>query len=353
MARTFGIDAFRRYLTLKTHKIHALPVAILMPHSGCNCQCVMCDIWKSNGSTQQLTEADVQTLLDSLKKLGTQWVVMSGGEALMNPNLFRLGDILRAEGMKITILSTGLLLKRYADQVVGQTDEVIVSLDGSEAVHNAIRRIPNAYQKLCDGVRAVKALDPAFPISARCVIQRGNFMDWPHIVDAAHEIGLDQISFLPADVSSEAFNRPDLWDEERTEEVKLEAGQLPQLKTIIESLITRYAADFASRYIAESPDKIRRIYDYYAAFYGLADFPPVRCNAPWVSTVVEADGTVRPCFFHHALGNIRQTPLPDLLNSSSAIAFRQRLDMETDPVCRKCVCSLNLRPTVKVGNGSR
>lgn len=353
MARTFGIDAFRRYLTLKTHKIHALPVAILMPHSGCNCQCVMCDIWKGNGSTQQLTEADVQTLLVSLKKLGTQWVVMSGGEALMNPNLFRLGDILRAEGMKITILSTGLLLKRYADQIVGQTDEVIVSLDGSEAVHNAIRRIPNAYQKLRDGVRAVKALDPAFPISARCVIQRRNFTDWPNIVDAAHEIGLDQISFLPADVSSEAFNRPELWDEERAEEVKLDAGQLPQLKAVIESLITGYAADFARRYIAEAPDKIRRIYDYYAAFYGLADFPPVRCNAPWVSTVVEADGTVRPCFFHHALGNIRQTPLPDLLNSPSAIAFRQNLDMDTDSICRKCVCSLNLRPTVKIVNGSR
>ncbi|HXV44680.1 MAG TPA: radical SAM protein, partial [Anaerolineae bacterium] len=325
-----------------------MPVAILMPHSGCNCQCVMCDIWKGNGNTQQLSEADVQALLGSLKKLGTQWVVMSGGEALMNPNLFRLGDILRAAGMKITILSTGLLLKRYAEQVVNQTDEVIVSLDGSEAVHNAIRRIPNAYQKLAEGVRAVKALHPAFALSARCVIQRCNFADWPNIIDAAHEIGLDQISFLPADVSTEAFNRPELWDEERTEEVKLEAEQLPQLKAVIEDLIARYTADFASRYIAESPAKIRRIYDYYAAFYGLAHFPPVRCNAPWVSTVVEADGTVRPCFFHHPLGNIRETPLPELLNNPTAIAFRQNLDMDTDSICRKCVCSLNLRPTIKI-----
>ncbi|MBE7475078.1 MAG: radical SAM protein [Anaerolineae bacterium] len=353
MARTFGIDAFRRYLTLKTHKIHALPVAILMPHSSCNCQCVMCDIWKGNGNVQQLTEADAQGLLTSFKKLGTQWVVMSGGEALMNPNLFRLCDLLRAQGLKITILSTGLLLKRYAEQVVSRTDEVIVSLDGSEAVHNAIRRIPNAFQKLAEGVQAVKALNPRFPISARCVIQRLNFADWPNIIDAAHTIGLDGISFLPADVSSEAFNRPELWGEERTEEVKLDQAQLPHLQTMIESLIANYAADFASGYIAESPAKIRRIYDYYAAFYGLTDFPLVRCNAPWVSTVVEADGTVRSCFFHHALGNIRQTPLPDLLNSPEAIAFRQNLDMDTDAICRKCVCSLNLRPTVKIRNGSR
>ena len=182
MARTFGIEAAKRYLTLKSHKIHALPIAILMPHSGCNCQCVMCDIWKGNGNTQQLTEADVQQLLATFQQLHTQQVVMSGGEALMNPNLFRLCDILRAEGMKVTILSTGLLLSRYAEAVVSRTDEVIVSLDGSEAVHNAIRRIPKAYEKLQAGVRAVKSLQPAFPVSARCVIQQGNFEDWPHIV---------------------------------------------------------------------------------------------------------------------------------------------------------------------------
>lgn len=348
MKRTFGPEALKRYLTLKTHKIHALPIAILMPHSGCNCRCLMCDIWRGDGS-QQLTEADVQGVLGSLQALGTRQVVMSGGEALMNPNLFRLCDLLRAEGMSITILSTGLLLSRYARQVVNQTDEVIVSLDGSEVVHNAIRGIPNAYRKLRDGVRAVKALDPAFPISARCVIQRSNFADWPHIVEAAREIGLDKISFLPADVSSEAFNRPDPWDTERTGQVKLDAEQLPELQEVLETLIQSHAADFASGFIVESPAKLRRIYDYYAAFYGLSRFPPVRCNAPWVSTVVEADGTVRPCFFHPAVGNIRQTPLPDLLNSPAAITFRQNLDMETDPICRQCVCSLNLRPTVKVG----
>lgn len=342
------VDVAKRYITLKTHKIHALPIAILMPHSGCNCRCVMCDIWQGNGSTQQLTESDVRQLLVSLKKLHTRQVVMSGGEALMNPNLFRLCDILRAEGMKITILSTGLLLNRYAEQVVSRTDEVIVSLDGSEAVHNAIRRIPNAYHKLGEGVRAVKDLEPTFPVSARCVIQRSNFTDWPNIVRAAHNMGLDQISFLPADVSTEAFNRPELWDEDRSEQVKLDADQLPQLKTVIATLIEDYAADFNSGYIAESPDKLRRIYHYYAAFYGLSDFPTVRCNAPWVSAVVEADGTVRSCFFHHALGNIRETPLPELLNHPDTIAFRQNLDMDTDSICRKCVCSLNLRPMVKV-----
>ncbi len=348
MARTFGIEAAKRYLTLKTDKIYALPIVILMPHSGCNCRCVMCDIWKDNGNIQQLTEADVKDLLTSLKMLHTRQVVMSGGEALMNTNLFRLCDLLRAEGMKVTILSTGLLLVRYAQEVVTRTDEVIVSLDGSEAVHNAIRRIPNAYTKLREGVQAVKSLDPKFNISARCVIQAGNFTDWPNIIDAARDIGLDQISFLPADVSTEAFNRPEPWADDQTETVQISSDQLPHLENVIEQLIQDYLSDFETGFIAESPDKIRRIYDYYAALQGESQFPSVRCNAPWVSAVVEADGTVRPCFFHNSIGNIRETPLPSLLNNPTSLTFRQNLDMDDDPICRQCVCSLNLRPTVAV-----
>lgn len=349
MARTIGPHAFKRYLTLKTHKIHTMPVAILMPHSSCNCRCVMCDIWRGNSNLQQLTAADVDGLLVSLRQLDTKWVVMSGGEALMNPNLFRLCQVLRAGGIqKITILSTGLLLKKYAQQVVEQVDEVIVSLDGPEMVHDAIRRIPHAYQKLKEGVQAVKALRPDFAISGRCVIQRLNFSEWPAIIEAAQDIGLDQISFLAADVSTEAFNRPALWDDERVEEVNLRPEQLPEMQIVLEGMIRDKAAEFAGGYVAESPDKLRRIYGYYAALHGQGTFPAVRCNAPWVSTVIEPDGTVRPCYFHEPIGNIRQTPLAELLNSPESVAFRQQLDMDSNPICRKCVCSLNLRPTIKI-----
>jgi MoaA/NifB/PqqE/SkfB family radical SAM enzyme len=309
----------------------------------------MCDIWKGNGNLRQLTEADVRELLVSLKQLRTRQVAMSGGEALLNPNLFRLCDMLRAEGITITILSTGLLLGRYAHQIVEKSDEVIVSLDGSEDIHNAIRDIPNAYRMLRDGVAAVKAINPRYPVSGRCVIQRLNFADWPRIVDAARDIGLDRISFLPADISTEAFNHPESWSEEQVAHIRLTLDEVMQLREVIENLIRDYSADFTSGYIAESPDKLRRIYEYYAAFHGLGEFPRVRCNAPWVSAVVEADGAVRPCFFHPSIGNIRQSSLPELINSEASIAFRRNLDMDTDPICRRCVCSVNLHPTIKLG----
>src|ERR1700759_2737432 len=105
---------YQRYRSLHTHRISNMPIAILMPHSACNCRCVMCDIWKDNRNLHQLTEKDVTGLLDSLKKLGTRLVVMSGGEALLNPNFFRLCEILNKAGIKVSLLTTGLTIKHHA-----------------------------------------------------------------------------------------------------------------------------------------------------------------------------------------------------------------------------------------------
>jgi MoaA/NifB/PqqE/SkfB family radical SAM enzyme len=336
--------SFQRYRTLQTDIIRTLPIVILMPHSACNCQCVMCDIWKDNRNLKQLTENDINGLLTSLKKFGTREIVMSGGEALLNPNFFRFCEILHGLNIKITLLSTGLTLKRNAEQIVKWIDNVIVSLDGNEEIHDHIRNIPLAFHKLKESVQLIKNIEPGFRITARTVIHRLNFRSWNSIVDTAREIGLDQISFLPADVSSHAFNREVLWNDNRQQEILLEKDELPELSTIIEHIIENHRDDLSSHFIAESAEKLKRIYSYYAAFYQLNPFPYKKCNAPWVSTVIEADGTVRPCFFHEALGNIRSESLENILNSRESIRFRKDLDIDTNSTCVKCVCYLNLPP---------
>ena len=68
-------QTYKRYRTLQTHRISALPIVILMPHSACNCKCVMCDIWKGNKNLKQLTRDDIKSLISSLKSLGTKLIV--------------------------------------------------------------------------------------------------------------------------------------------------------------------------------------------------------------------------------------------------------------------------------------
>ena len=337
---------YKRYRTLQTGKITALPIVILMPHSACNCRCAMCDIWKDNHNLKQLTEYDIKDLLGTFRKFDTKQVLVSGGEALLHPNFFRFCEILKKESIKVTLLSTGLTLKKHASQLTEWVNDIIISLDGDQETHNHIRNIPDAFNKLKEGVQAVKSFKQDFKITGRSVIHRLNFKKWPSIIDSAKEIGLDQISFLPADVSSHAFNREVLWNDARQHEIMLDREDLPTLRNVIEGLLRSYTDEFETKFIAESARKIEMIYNYYAAFYGLNDFPYKKCNAPWVSTVIEADGTVRPCFFHPTLGNIHDKQLDKILNSNDSIEFRKNLDIANNDICKKCVCYLNLPPQI-------
>jgi MoaA/NifB/PqqE/SkfB family radical SAM enzyme len=304
----------------------------------------MCDIWKDNKNLKQLTEQDVSGLLTSLKQFGTKQVVMSGGEALLNQNFFGLCEILKKAGIKVSLLTTGLSIKAHAEQLLKWVNDIIVSIDGDQLLHDSIRNIPGAFHKLKDGVQYIHSLNPKYRITARTVIHRLNFWNWASIIREAKLMDINQISFLPADVSSHAFNRQMAWEEPRQNEILLSERELPELEGIIGRIVNEYWDDFKSGFIAESPGKIWDIYHYYAAFYGLNPFPFKKCNAPWVSTVVEADGNVRPCFFHDVIGNIRDASLADILNSDKAINFRKTLDMSTNSTCVKCVCSLNLPP---------
>ncbi len=338
---------FKRYRTLRTDHISALPIVILMPHSACNCKCVMCDIWKDNKNLKQLTEQDIHILLESLKKFGTQQVLMSGGEALLNPNFFRFCELLNKENIKVTLLSTGLTLNKHALAITELVHDVIVSLDGPEEVHDRIRNIPGAFRKMTEGINAIRFIDPNYKITARTVIHKLNFRHWISIIESAKKAGIDQISFLPADVSSHAFNRELLWTDQRQQEVKPAIGELPELRKILDTVIDNYRS-YGPGFFAESPVKLEKIYSYYAALYKLNDFPFKKCNAPWVSTVVEADGTVRPCFFHLPIGNIHEQSLGEILNSESAIRFRKELDTDSNETCSRCVCYLNLSPGAKL-----
>jgi len=112
------------------------------------------------------------------------------------------------------------------------------------------------------------------------------------------------------------------------------------LEREMEALIAQYPGD---GFILESPAKLRRIVSHFRAHYGLEPHVAPRCNAPWVSAVVEADGSVRPCFFHPSIGNLSGTTLEAVINGAAGRSFRSTLDVANNPICRNCVCSLNYR----------
>jgi len=233
------------------------------------------------------------------------------------------------------LLSSGLLLRRHAARIAEMVDEVIVSLDGPPALHNRIRNVERAWELMGEGITAIRALRPGFPIAGRCTVQRLNCGHLVETMFAARDLKLDSISFLAADTHSDAFDHrlP------VSNGIAPGTSDLASLESQIEGVIE---TGQCSSFVAESPEKLRRILAHFRVALGLC--PPVApvCNAPWCSAVVETDGTVRPCFFHQPIGRIGEgEDLATVINSEGGKTFRATLDVASNPICQRCVCSLN------------
>lgn len=322
-------------------ELSALPILLLWPHSKCNCKCVMCDIWKIPGR-QEIAVDRLKEWVEDWNRLKVRSILLTGGEALMHSHIAEFCRVLKEAGFRIAILSTGLTLHQHVDLVVSHFEAVYVSLDGPQRIHDFVRRIPNSYERMAAGILALKSVRPDFPVRARCTVQYSNFQHLRATVCAAHDLRIDALGFSPADVTSQAFNRPEPWDSHRGEMVTIREGDLDLLQCELDAMELECSADFASGFIIDSPASLRRrILDYYRALSGRAEFASLVCNAPWVSAVLEYDGTVRPCYFQQAYGKVSDgVSLSSIVNSPSAVAFRQNLDVSSDAICRKCVCPM-------------
>ena len=324
----------------RKHHIRSLPVVVLYPHNQCNCRCMMCDIWRIR-EAKQISEQDVEHLLPSFRELGVHWIVFSGGEPQLNEQWSWIANTFRSIGCRVTLLTAGLLLQPQAETVAESIDDVIISLDGPPAVHNNIRRVPDAFERISEGVRALRGIRPDMEIRARCTVQKANHHSLRGVTAYARQMGLTSISFLAADLTSEAFNRPDGWTTDRRTRIALSASEIDELELEMERLIAEEAGR-TPRFVLERPEKLRRIVNHFRAHIDQSRSAAPRCNAPWVSAVIEASGDVRPCFFHTAFGNMHREPFNKIINGAAALDFRANLDISTNETCRRCVCSLHL-----------
>lgn len=311
--------------------ISHLPVVVLNVYSRCNCRCSMCDIWKITEG-QQFDTGLLERQLDDFESLGVRWVVFTGGEPLMHPGLFRMCAMVRGRGIRVTVLTTGLLVERMAGAITQHVDDLIVSLDGPAEIHDRIRRVPGGFLMIRAGIAKLKA----GCVAVRCTVQKANHASLVATVQAAKEIGAASVSFLAADLTSRAFNRPTPWTVDRCAEIGLTPDELPALDAQLSEMI-----ESRDSFVRDSPEHLRRIARHFRAHLGMVEPQSPKCNAPWVSAVVDVDGGIRPCFFHEPFGNVH-SGFKQGLNTGRAEEFRNSLNIETNPVCQSCVCSLSI-----------
>ncbi len=317
-----------------------LPLVTLYLSERCNSRCVTCDYWKYGSGDMKLES--VRELLPELRALDTRDVLISGGEPLLNREWREISDLLRSDGLNLWLLTSGLSLAKHADQVAERFKTVTVSIDGTNAgTYERIRGV-NAFDKVCSGVRLITEL--GVPTSVRVTLQRANYTELPDFVALARELRAAQISFLAVDVGNpHAFSRAG----DYSSDLALEADDVTVLRNLVAELEDACADEFASGFIAESPRKLRRICEYFAALCDLGEFPEVQCNAPEFSAVVGAHGLVSPCFFIAGpLSAPRAPSLRAAIDSDSMQSLRSAIRDGQRAECERCVCSMWREPEV-------
>jgi len=318
--------------------LHRLPLVTLYLTERCNSRCITCDYWRTG--REQMSLESVRRLLPSLARLQTQLVVISGGEPLIHPQWVEIAQLLRARGLQLWLLTSGLSLVKHAPRVAGLFDAVTVSLDGADReTYVAIRGL-DAFDNVCAGIEA--CANAGMRAGLRVTVQRSNYRQLPRLVELARRLGARQISFLAVDIANpHAFGRTD--DFSLT--LALGKDDLIEFEQVLERLERDHSGDFQSGFIAETPQKLRRIHQYFAAVCGTAAYPPVRCNAPEVSAVIDAHSRLSPCFFIPGPADARwRDELGEALNADSMVDLRRHIRAGKRAECLRCVCSLWREP---------
>jgi MoaA/NifB/PqqE/SkfB family radical SAM enzyme len=319
-------------------RLRRLPLVTLYLTERCNSRCVTCDYWRHGRADVSLDL--VARLVPSLVRLGTRVALISGGEPLLNPQWPAIAGTLKDVGIVPWLLTSGLSLAKHAGRASQLFEAITVSLDGTNRrTYEKIRGL-DAFEKVCEGIRA--AVAAGSKVGLRVTVQRANYRELPLFVELAHELGVHNISFLAVDVANpHAFGRTD----DFAADVALRADDLPVFGDLIAELEAHRAVDFDSGFIAESPAKLRRLKQYFSAVQGRAAYPVVRCNAPEFSAVVGVNGAVQPCFFISgpaAAGH--DSDLENILNQDAMMALRQSIRAGERAECVGCVCSLYREP---------
>ena len=325
--------------------LQRLPLVTLYLTERCNSRCVTCDYWRHG--RVDLTLERLTRLLPSLRNLQTRVALLSGGEPLLNPAWSEMARLLRENGQRVWLLTSGLALAKHAGRVGQLCDSVTVSLDGTRSTTYAAIRGLDAFDKVCEGIRA--AADQGVPVSVRVTLQRDNYRELGAFVDVARQAGARQVSFLAVDVGNpHAFGRTD----DSVPDVALRAADLEEFERLLDELEREHAEAFRSGFIAESPQKLRRLLQYFAAVSGAGAYPPVRCNAPEFSAVVGVTGRVQPCFFIQGPTSAAESPgLESALNSAAMMELRADIRERRRPECARCVCSMWRSPATFADEG--
>lgn len=307
----------------------------------CNLKCNYCFYANEMAGLKDLPTATWLKFFKQLAEIGIMDVSLTGGEALLRPDIFELIDGIIANRMRYNILSNGTLITEELLKKFEQgkrrlrLDYIQVSIDGSRAeIHDQSR--PNSFGRANRGLRLLK--DAGFPIAVRTTINRANLHDLENIAKLLLEdIGLKSFGTNEA-MPIGSGCRSDT-------EMSLTSKEKMAAMIIIGRLLRRYPGRLNAQ---AGPQAKRKMYAEMVHARRTGEMATSwkmgylsACGCVFSKIDVLHDGSIVPCCMLPGLvlGNIASDSLLSIWqNHPIMTALRERRDIPISevPGCEKC-----------------
>lgn len=326
----------------------------------CNLKCHMCGQWGDSGSNKNYDSKKVQEeipletfkkLLDEIKIFNPH-ITLFGGEPLLYKDVDKLITGIKKRKLHCCMITNGVFVEKFAEVIVdSKLDEISLSIDGPEKIHDSVRGVEETFNKIKKGIKLVNELksrrNQKLPvINIVFTISNLNYNYMKEMIEVAkgfycNTLNFHHLIFTEENVLKQhnelfkkLFNQESydwkgfvLPDVKNTDVNKL-INDIKDIQNKNYPFLVNFYPNFTFEEIKEyytNPDFVSKTY-------------PVRCLSPWVVSYIYPDGSVLPC---HSLscvvGNIKDEPFLKIWNEEKFKKFRKVLKKEKYfPVCPKC-----------------
>jgi len=155
----------------------------------CPARCRHCDFWREKETDAGSTISSIESIFLALRSENFNAINLTGGDPLAHRGFFEIADLCARVGFKfISVNTTGLLLsaKRLERFKNAPVNHVVFSLDGSKEIHDFLRGIPGAHDKVISSLNALKDYKS---LQISFVIMDANYDQIPYVAEVARKFG--------------------------------------------------------------------------------------------------------------------------------------------------------------------
>lgn len=172
------------------------PVVIWNLTRRCNLTCRHCYALSADHAYPgELSTDEIATVMDDLRAFRVPFLILSGGEPLLRPDLFEIAAHARARGLRMGLSSNGTRIdETVADRIAeAGFDYVGISLDGLAATHDRFRRQEGAFDASLQALRWLR--ERHVKLGLRYTMTAQNAHDFPALLQLMRDEGIEKFYF--------------------------------------------------------------------------------------------------------------------------------------------------------------